>query len=401
MLTKDIEKKYNITRQTLHNWVSEGLIVPPTKDWRGWLEWTEDNEREIIEILNFKTVANNSIDLAKPIEKLKINNRRYLGSKQKLLNFIDDVVRSETVDVKSVADIFGGTGTVADLFRSRGKKIIVNDILYSNYTSFLTWFGNEEVNYSMIEEIIEELNRLEANSNNYVSINFGNKYFSMENAIKIGAVRDKIDSYKDLNMRERAFLLTSLLYAMDKVANTVGHYDAYRKKMDSYSPLVLKVPELNKNDGNRIYCEDANHLVRNIESDLVYIDTPYNSRQYGDAYHLLENIIEWKKPEVTGVAMKMINRERIKSVYSTKKAPMAFDDLISNIRAKYILVSYNNMAQKGDGRSNAKISNDEIIDSLSKRGKVRVFDKDFNVFTTGKTKINDHKELLYLCDINK
>ena len=187
---------------------------------------------------------------------------------------------------------------------------------------------------------------------------------------------------------------------MDKVANTVGHYDAYRKKMDTLNPIHLKVPEYIINKDNEIYCEDANQLVKRIKADLVYIDTPYNSRQYGDTYHLLENIVDWKKSELTGVALKMVDRTHIKSKYSTSKASEAFEDLINNIRAKYILVSYNNMAKKGSGRSNAKISNEEIISILEKKGTVKIFETPFKVFTTGKTNIENHKEILYLCDIS-
>ena len=399
--TKEIETKYDITRQTLHNWISGGLISSPSKDWRGWFEWEEDNEKEVQSVLKRKIQEYNVEQLSLPIapEKLNIHNRRYLGSKQKMLDFIDKVVRENTQDIEVVADIFGGTGSVANLFRKHGKQIIVNDILFSNYLSFLTWFGNEEVDYKKIENRIFELNEIKPTKENYVSHNFGDKYFSLDNAKKIGDIREKIEGYSDLNSRERAFLLTSLLYAMDKVANTVGHYDAYRRKMDSLSPLYLKVPELNKNENNQVFKMDANKLVKRIEADLVYIDTPYNSRQYGDAYHLLENIMEWKKPEVTGVAKKMINRSHIKSDYNTMKAPEAFADLIRNIRSKYILVSYNNMAKKGSGRSNAKISNKEILETLEKRGKVSVYSTDFKVFTTGKTNIDNHKELLYLCEV--
>ena len=398
-LTKDIEKEYSITRQTLHNWIKEGLISAPQKDWRGWFIWTESNEMEICNIMTTKEFQNNKIKLEKKKEKLKLFNRRYLGSKQKMLDFIEKVVNENTTNVNSVADIFGGTGAVADLFRAKGKKIIINDILQSNYQSYITWFGNSEVDYEKIERYINELNNLQVNEDNYVSINYGDKYFSMDNARKIGAIRDRIEEFTDLNEREKSFLITSLIYAMDKVANTVGHYDAYRKNMDSFNPIFLRVPELNLNNENEIFCTDANKLVREIKADLVYIDTPYNSRQYGDAYHLLENITEWNKPEVTGVAMKMINRQHIKSNYSTQKAPIAFDDLIQNIDAKYILVSYNNMAKKGNCRSNAKISNEEIISILKKRGEVTVFETPFQAFTTGMSNIEDHKELLYLCKV--
>ena len=108
------------------------------------------------------------------------------------------------------------------------------------------------------------------------------------------------------------------------------------------------VPEPNTNlKHNHCYNEDTNELVKSISADVVYIDPPYNSRQYCDAYHLIENIARWEKPEVFGVAKKM-DRTTLKSKYCTRSAPAAFADLIKNLNAKYIVVSYNNMANKGN-----------------------------------------------------
>lgn len=143
---------------------------------------------------------------------------------------------------------------------------------------------------------------------------------------------------------------------------------------------------------------DSNELVKKIKADIVYIDPPYNSRQYGDAYHLLENVAEWKKPKVYGVAKKM-DRSNKKSNYCTNKAVSVFKALISDCNCKYILVSYNNMGQKGNTRSQAKISDTEILEILSSKGNVKVFEKDFNFFTTGKTKLENHKERLFLCEV--
>lgn len=333
------------------------------------------------------------------LEPLYIENRRYLGSKSRMLNFIKKTTMPYLNDINTVADVFAGTGVVSNLYKNLGKKLIVNDLLYSNYVSYLTWFSTMPVSIEKIKNYLVELNNIDP-VNGYVSDNFGNKYFSMDNASKIDAIRECIDKNTDINKRERAFLLTSLLYAMDKVANTVGHYDAYRKNHQIYKPIRLKLPIVDSNRlDNEIYCEDANELVKSISADLVYIDPPYNSRQYGDSYHLLENIIRWEKPEVTGVARKMVDRKDTKSEYSTKKAPEAFDDLISHINAKYILVSYNNMAHKGNSRSNAKISNNEIISSLRKRGIVSTFSTPFQPYSSGKSHIKNHKELLYLCKI--
>lgn len=391
-------KKYNITRQTLYNWEKAGLISPK-RDWRGWRVWDSSTLLDIENLLSSKKIQKNNKTISNN-QKLMINNRRYLGSKQKLIPFIKKVVSKECEDIKTFADIFAGTGVVAHEFNDINTKIIVNDILYSNYLAYITWFSDDYYDFKKISKLINEFNNMVVSKDNYVSRNFGGTYFTIENARKIGAIREEIESMTDITSREKAILITSLLYAMDKVANTCGHYDAYRKILDTTEPLYLQVPAIKKqeiNKGNMIFNEDANKLVKRISSDLIYIDTPYNSRQYSDAYHLLENIARWEKPEVTGVARKMIDRSKIKSDYCTVKAPKVFKDLISNIDSKYILVSYNNMGQKGDGRSNAKISDEEIIDSLRKKGEIKVFYTDFQYFTAGKTQLKDHKERLFLC----
>lgn len=97
-----------------------------------------------------------------------------------------------------------------------------------------------------------------------------------------------------------------------------------------------------KNLKNNIcHNEDANDLIKKIKCDLLYLDPPYNSRQYSDLYHLLENVAQWKKPEVYGKARKM-DRSSIKSIYSCNKAKESFEDLIKNANANYIILSYNN-----------------------------------------------------------
>lgn len=119
-----------------------------------------------------------------------------------MLEFIDEIVSEKTNDVHSVADIFAGTGVVADLFNKQGKKVIVNDILTSNYISYQTWFGNESVDSKKIQEKVLELNN-ENGLSGYITENFGNKYFSLDNAKKIDAIREKIELYDDINNREK------------------------------------------------------------------------------------------------------------------------------------------------------------------------------------------------------
>lgn len=330
----------------------------------------------------------------------KINNRRYLGNKYKLLDFIKSTIASECQGINTVADIFAGTGSVASAFTD--KKLITNDILYFNYICHVAWFGSQKYNEPKIEALVCYYNLAQPQEENYMSENFSDTFFSAADCRKIGFIREDIEkryNAGEINARERAILITSLLYAMDKIANTCGHYDAYIKgaTFEKHLELALPLASNENNKNNQCYNEDANRLVERIEADLVYIDPPYNSRQYCDAYHLLENVARWEKPAVTGVALKM-DRRKLKSDYCTSSAAKAFEDLVSKIKAKYILLSYNNMAEKGNGRSNAKISDDDIMRILSRKGKVKVFSEKYKAFSAGKSDIKDNEERLFLCE---
>lgn len=333
------------------------------------------------------------------VKTLGIQNRRYLGNKYKLLPFIRSVVDAECRDVQVVADIFAGTGAVASAFADR--QLITNDILYSNYICHVAWFSPQAYSPAKIARLIAQLNALEPQQDNYMSDNFADTFFSARDCRRIGAIREEIEELyrrRRINRRERGMLILSLLYAMDKIAQTCGHYDAYRKGAAFDRPLELMIPTppLHNDPGNRCFHIDANQLVRRIHADLVYIDPPYNSRQYCDTYHLLENVARWEKPEVTGVARKM-DRSGLKSAYCTISAAQAFADLISHTQARYILLSYNNMAAKGDGRSNAKITDQDILRILGEKGEVRTFSASYKPFTTGKSHITENEERLFLC----
>lgn len=328
-----------------------------------------------------------------------INNRRYLGNKYKLLPFIKKVVDSECKDIQSIADIFAGTGAVSSAFQE--KQIITNDIMYSNYICNFAWFSPNKYSRRKLEKIIDEYNKMIVTEENYMTEKFSDTYFSHDDCSKIGYIREDIDikyKVKKISKRERAILITSLLYAMDKIAKTCGHYDAYRQGVDfdMHLELLLPLASLNNNKNNKCFNMDSNELAKIIEADLVYIDPPYNSRQYCDAYHLLENVARWEKPEVFGVAKKM-DRTKLKSKYCTRSAAEAFEDLVSNLKCKYIVLSYNNMAKKGNDRSNARISDEDIFRILEAKGEVRVFSEDYKAFTTGKSDIEDNQERLFLC----
>jgi len=126
------------------------------------------------------------------MKSFNIQNRRYLGNKFKLLNSIKYLVKKKCGDYSSFIDLFSGTGVVANSFNSDKVKIITNDLLYSNYVIAKSFFETTKSPVGILKKI-ESLNSINTDKANYFSKNFGNKYFTRDNAIKIGATREKIE----------------------------------------------------------------------------------------------------------------------------------------------------------------------------------------------------------------
>lgn len=400
---EEIANELEISHTYLNKLIQDEEIILDRTD-TGEYIWNNQVYNKIRMLLDIPNrVENDNIMKLINIYGLKrsyINNRRYLGNKYSLTSFIRKTVDENCSGINIVVDIFSGTGAVAHAFKD--KMVITNDLLFSNYISNYAWFAPMKYSEEKIVKYIAKYNSIKTSEENYMRNNFADTYFSADNCSKIGYIREHIEHEyisNKINYKEYAILITSLLYAMDKIANTVGHYDAYRRNVDLDKELVLNVllPDQNLNENNKCYNMDANELIGNLSCDLLYLDPPYNSRQYCDAYHLLENVARWEKPPVYGVAKKM-DRSSLKSDYCLKKATEAFEDLVSKANARYILLSYNNMSNKGNDRSNAKITDDDILSILSKKGKVTIFEKEYKSFSTGKSDINDNIERLFLCE---
>lgn len=334
----------------------------------------------------------------------EINNRRYLGNKFKLIPFIRRVVDEECSNIRSVLDAFSGTGSVSFAFHD--KQLLVNDMMYCNYLVSLCWFSPQMVNIKFLTELLEHYNTADiSKEDNYMYRTFRDTYFSADVCRRIGFVREDIEQKFQtgkVNERERAIVITSLIYAMDRISNTYGHYDSYIQNASYNNNFDLKMPKLNYelNVSNQCFNQDANLLANHVECDLAYLDPPYNSRNYCDAYHLLENIARWEKPAVEGIARKM-NRSTMKSEYCKVTANKSLEDLVTKLRCRYILLSYNNNGQKLQIRSNAKISDEEIMRVLSQKGEVKVFTTDFKPFSAGRGENVGNQERLFLCVVRK
>lgn len=338
--------------------------------------------------------------------KFNISNRRYTGSKLKIKDWIKSLIKENCPDAKSFCDIFAGTGIVTDALLNNYNTFILNDLLYSNEIIYKAFYKNEPFDKIKLFEYQEKYQDLDKDSlnNNYVSENFGDKYFEIGDAKAIGYIRQDIENNKNyLNDREYSILIASLLYSFDKCANTVGHYEAYfkNKKINRTFKFELITP-YDTNAMNKeiiIHREDANDLATKITSDIVYIDPPYSSRQYSRFYHVLENITKWEKPELFGSALKP--KPENMSEYCSSSAKEAFQDLISKLNCKYIVVSYNNTYNSKSKSSENKMLLEDIVDILSKRGLTKKYEMPFRAFNAGKTTIDNHKELVFITEVGK
>ena len=335
----------------------------------------------------------------------EINNRRYTGSKTKIVNWIADIIEENCHDCKSFCDLFAGTGVVTNKMITRFNKFYINDFLYSNELIYNAFFKKQNYSLEKIVKFSEKYKNLNSDNikDNFISVNYGNKFFEFKDALLIGYIREDLEKNRhNLNKREFDILLASLLYSADRCANTVGHYEAYCKKgklRSSFRFELIKPVIIDNNDEREINITrcDSNELVKKVTSDIVYIDPPYSSRQYSRFYHVLETIVKWDNPELYGVALKP--KPENMSAYCSSKAIDSFTELIANIKAKYIIVSYNNTYNSKSKSSENKMSLEDITNVLNQKGTTKIFSISHQAFNAGKTELDDHKELLFLTEV--
>jgi len=316
----------------------------------------------------------------------------YIGSKNKLSSFIKKSIQ-ETVgkDISNLVfcDLFAGTGIVGRTFKPSVKQVIANDIEQYSYVLNKNYIGNyQSLN---CDKYIEFLNNLEGIEgfifDNYSENGKENRqYFSSENGKKIDAIRLQIELWKsnsEISNDTYYFLLATLIESADKVANTASVYGAYLKKIkkSAQKTLVLKPAEfeITKN-AHQVFKEDSNKLIKKIAGDILYLDPPYNARQYGANYHILNTIAlydSFKPKGKTGL------RDYYKSSYCKKgEVKKAFEDLIKNAKFKYIFLSYNN---------EGLMTKNEVENIMKAYGKYSLKTTNYQRFKADKTENRNHK----------
>lgn len=274
----------------------------------------------------------------------------YIGSKYKLLDFISNTIKNYVPDLneKVFCDLFAGTGIVARFFKSLVREVIANDVEYYSFVMIRNYVGNNIL--FDCKTRINELNALPG-INGFLFQHYcgGGKdkrlYFSDDNGKKIDVIRTTINQWletKLINEDEYFFYLCSLIESADKVANTASVYGAYLKKLKktALKKMVLEPAFFEAVGSGKVFNENANDLICKVQGDILYLDPPYNERDYGANYHLLNTIARYDAFEPRG---KTGLRQYKRSQYCSKREiKSVFEDLIAKARFKYVFLSYNN-----------------------------------------------------------
>lgn len=285
---------------------------------------------------------------------------RYIGSKANLLKNIEMFI-AENIHTKQevFCDIFSGTAVVARHFKSQ-YQIISNDSLYFSYVIQKAYVeNNSNLKFSKLKNCVNNPFLFLENENygnfenDFVTQNYspagkdGRMYFTEENARRIDFIRATVEKWRNehrLTENEYLYLLASLIEAVPSVSNITGTYGAYLKKWDkrAFKKLKLYQDEVFSNGmKNKSYNEDSLKLIKRISGDILYIDPPYNSRQYAPNYHVLETIARYDNPELSGITGMRSYDEQKSAFCSKSEVNEAFHQLIASADFSHIIMSYN------------------------------------------------------------
>jgi len=310
---------------------------------------------------------------------------RYIGSKSASLPAIEKIIRRAGFHCRSLCDPFAGTCTVARHFKALGLSVVTGDILEQSYALqvahielnfsptfpriILPSLGADEGNVAPHLRVLSHLSTLPGVSG-FVTREYSMEgrarrlYFTAANARRIDRIRKEIEQWDatgKISAVEKCYLLTCLLEAMDRVSNTAGTYYAYLKKLyrKARQQICLRPITVNNNKKkNKANCDQAIRVVERAETDVVYLDPPYNRRNYGAYYHLPETIVLWDMPKVMG---KCGIRGGVSEspFYHRSTAADALGELIKSAKCKMIVVHY---AEEG------LIPHKAILQQLKARG---------------------------------
>ncbi len=288
---------------------------------------------------------------------------RFIGCKSLLLKNIHDVINKHVTEASTFCDIFSGTGTVGRYFK-QFYEVYSNDLLFFSYIiqkatielDFQPTFLKLKDKLGIIDPIDyfnslddSELEKLSV-SNRFFQNNYAptgqRMYINDRNALRIDFARNTVEKWFKENLideMEYSYLVACIVEGIPFVSNISGTYGAFHKQWErrTFKKYELsRLPIVTNNKKNKSFNEDGVELLKKIEGDILYIDPPYNERQYLPNYHLLETAAKYDNPKLKGVTGQRKYENQKSDFCSSKTALKAFERLINNAQFKHIILSY-------------------------------------------------------------
>jgi adenine-specific DNA-methyltransferase len=325
----------------------------------------------------------------------------YIGSKKSLIDFLDTHIRPTLKSDDVFADLFAGTGVVAQHFSKYCSSVVTNDA--EQYSFVINYASNKVAYTKRLESFIDHLNSLPGNTG-IVTRHFatGRMFFTQANARKIDAIRHHIQILRNtaaITMGEYYFLLASLLVSADKIANTASIYCSYLKqyKKSALRPMLLTpihTSTLSPQNNNKVYCADTLRLIKSPKIKKItvaYFDPPYNQRQYSANYNLLNYIVVYD-PNIAIYGTGGLIKDYFKSPFSSKTGVIdSFHTLIKYCPARTIFISYNN---------EGLVSKEDLLQICNMYGSVQLHQQRYKKFLSHKDE--DVKTTVeYLFEVHK
>lgn len=285
---------------------------------------------------------------------------RFLGSKDKLLPVIHNLLYEKGLLNRSLTffDAFCGTGSVANSLKNF-YSLVINDLMHwSVLYSKGRIIGKSCKFYQLGYDPFQYFAKNEETLKGFFFQNYSpggseRMYFTPENAGRIDFIRSTIELWKQkglINDNEYTYLLYCLIEGVSRVSNTAGVYGAYLKYWDQRSQNKIQFQPIQENLFDDVdpqfyiqtYCSKIEDIIEKVDCDILYLDPPYTQNQYGTQYHIIETLILNDNPTISKITgsrpVTPMKSMWSKNIYCLD----LFDYVISNTKAKYIILSYNN-----------------------------------------------------------
>lgn len=340
---------------------------------------------------------------------------RYIGSKASTAQWLTAFVGRHAPDATSLSDPFAGTCTVSRAFKQAGYRVITGDLLKLSHTIQMATIGlnrpphfaglidrlsPKHTEANVLEKVLQHLNALRGRRR-YFSKHFsessGRLYFTDANAAKLDAIREVIAEWSSagaIDEAEEAYLLTGLVFAADKVANTAGTYYAHLKALSRKAVKTLHLvppPLVDNRKKNTCLLADAREVVARQSTDVLYLDPPYNERDYAGYYHLPDSIVRNDRPTPGGRSGAPVARRSEKSDFCRPaRAEAAFEQLVGEAKARYIMVHYT---------TTGLIGHRAIMAALRQRGSVSYRNLSVRAYSTATEAAGTAMNRIYWCKL--